>query len=71
MVLKRKVTSPIYWEGMLTGAMGCFLFFMVMGNYGLYLQLSGELDVVTILNQQSPTAAIFAMLQERRGQLGS
>ena len=33
-----------------------------MGNYGLYLQLSGELDVVTILNQQSPTAAIFAML---------
>ncbi len=44
------------------GTMGCFLFFMVMGNYGLYLQLSGELDVVSILNQESPTAAIFAML---------
>ncbi|MDO6815565.1 BCCT family transporter [Cobetia amphilecti] len=47
---------------MFFGTMGCFLFFMVMGNYGLYLQLSGELDVVTILNDQSPTAAIFAML---------
>jgi betaine/carnitine transporter, BCCT family len=47
---------------MFFGTMGCFLFFMVMGNYGLYLQLSGELDVVSILNQESPTAAIFAML---------
>ncbi|WP_158775106.1 BCCT family transporter [Cobetia sp. L2A1] len=47
---------------MFFGTMGCFLFFMVLGNYGLYLQLSGILDVVSILNEQSPTAAIFAML---------
>ncbi|TVU71857.1 MULTISPECIES: BCCT family transporter [Cobetia] len=47
---------------MFFGTLGCFLFFMVLGNYGLYLQLSGTLDVVSILNEQSPTAAIFAML---------
>lgn len=35
---------------------------MILGNYGLYMQLSGELDIVAILNQQSPTAAIFAVL---------
>lgn len=44
------------------GSFGCFLFFMVLGNFGLYLQLSGELDVVQILNTETPTAAIFAML---------
>ena len=44
------------------GTLGCFLFFMVLGNFGLYLQLSGELDVVRILNTESPTAAIFAIL---------
>jgi BCCT family betaine/carnitine transporter len=44
------------------GTLGCFLFFMVLGNYGIYLQLSGELDVVQILNSETPTAAIFAML---------
>ena len=44
------------------GTLGCFLFFMVLGNYGIYLQLSGELDVVQILNGETPTAAIFAML---------
>lgn len=46
------------------GTLGCSLFFMVLGNFGLYLQLSGQLDVVAVLNAQSPTAAIFAILGE-------
>jgi BCCT family betaine/carnitine transporter len=44
------------------GTLGCFLFFMCLGNFGMYLQLSGELDVIHILNSQTPTAAIFAIL---------
>ena len=46
------------------GTLGCFLFFMVLGNLGIYLQLSGQIDVINILNTQSPTAAIFAILGE-------
>jgi betaine/carnitine transporter, BCCT family len=46
------------------GTMGCFMFFMVLGNYGLYLQLSGQLDVVHILNTDTPTAAIFAVFRQ-------
>ena len=42
--------------------LGCFLFFMCLGNFGLYLQLSGEADIISILNNESPTAAIFAIL---------
>jgi len=49
---------------MFFGTLGCFLFFMCLGNFGLYLQLSGELDVLQILNGESPTAAIFAILGE-------
>ncbi|MEX2963675.1 BCCT family transporter [Microbulbifer sp. TYP-18] len=45
------------------GTLGCFLFFMVLGNYGVYLQFSGELDVVRMLNEQGATATIFAILQ--------
>ncbi len=44
------------------GTLGCFLFFAILGNFGMYLQLSGELDVIGILNNESPTAAIFAIL---------
>ncbi len=44
------------------GSLGCALFFMVLGNYGISLQLSGEVDVVNILNSESQYAAIFAIL---------
>ena len=46
------------------GTLGCFLFFMCLGNFGMWLQLSGQLDVLDILNNQTPTAAIFAILGE-------
>ena len=44
------------------GSLGCAVFFIVLGNYGLHLQLTDSLDVVAILNEQSATAAIFAVL---------
>jgi len=44
------------------GSVGCALFFMILGNYGLHLQLSGSLDVVNILNSDSQSAAVFAIL---------
>ncbi len=55
--IRQMVVGSIFY-----GTLGCFLFFMVLGNYGLYLQLSGEVDVIHILNNESPTAAIFAIL---------
>ncbi|CAK4067217.1 BCCT family transporter [Vibrio sp. 16] len=55
--IKQMVSGSIFF-----GSLGCFLFFMVLGNYGLSLQLSGELDVVSILNTQGATKAIFSML---------
>jgi len=44
------------------GSVGCALFFMVLGNYGLHLQLNGSLDVVKVLNTESQSAAVFAIL---------
>lgn len=55
--IKQMVSGSIFF-----GSMGCFLFFMILGNYGLSLQLSGELDVVGILNSEGATKAIFSML---------
>ncbi len=56
--IKAMVVGSIFF-----GTLGCFLFFMVLGNYGVYLQFSGELDVVQMLNQEGATAAIFAILK--------
>ncbi|MBA6411824.1 BCCT family transporter [Parahaliea sp. F7430] len=56
--IKQMVAGAIFF-----GSMGCFLFFSILGNYGLSLQLSGELDVVQMLNDTTPTKTIFAILQ--------
>ncbi|BBM03457.1 BCCT family transporter [Microbulbifer sp. GL-2] len=44
------------------GSLGCFLFFMILGNYGVYLHFSGELDLVQTLNRQGANVTIFAIL---------
>lgn len=57
--IKQMVSGSIFF-----GSLGCFLFFMILGNYGLSLQLSGELDVVAVLNDEGATKAIFSMLTQ-------
>lgn len=44
------------------GSLGCAFFMVILGNYGLYLQMTNTVDVVGILNDESATAAIFAIL---------
>lgn len=49
--------------GVFYGTLGNVLFFIILGNYGLYMHLTGQLDVVNILNSQGATATIFAILK--------
>ncbi len=50
------------------GTVGCALFFMILGNYGINLQLTGEADLVAVLNEANArgedggAAAVFAIL---------
>ncbi|GAM54043.1 choline-glycine betaine transporter [Vibrio ishigakensis] len=55
--IKQMVVGSIFY-----GSLGCFMFFIILGNYGLSLQLTGELDVISILNAQGAPTAIFAIL---------
>ncbi|MBV7314470.1 BCCT family transporter [Shewanella sp. NIFS-20-20] len=57
--IKQMVSGAIFF-----GSLGCAMYFMILGNYGLSLQLSGQLDVVGILNSDGPTRAIFAILEQ-------
>ncbi|ASK61948.1 choline transporter [Virgibacillus phasianinus] len=49
---------------MIYGTIGCILFFGIMGNFGLYLQLSGGFDVIGFMNENGTPAAIIAILHE-------
>jgi BCCT family betaine/carnitine transporter len=52
------ITGMMFW-----GSLGGWLFYIVMGNYSLYLELNGLVDITGIINSQSGDAAIIAMLE--------
>ncbi|MGY0693406.1 BCCT family transporter [Virgibacillus sp. FSP13] len=49
---------------MIYGTLGCVLFFGIMGNFGLYLQLTGNLDVIGFMNENGAPAAIIEILHQ-------
>ncbi|WP_035513002.1 BCCT family transporter [Halalkalibacillus halophilus] len=49
---------------MVYGSIGCLLFFGIMGNFGLYLQMSGGFDVINVLNEQGAPAAIISIINQ-------
>ncbi|HLR69739.1 BCCT family transporter [Virgibacillus alimentarius] len=49
---------------MIYGTIGSVLFFGILGNFGLYLQLTGNLDVIGFMNEHGAPAAIIAILHE-------
>jgi BCCT family betaine/carnitine transporter len=56
--IRQMITGMLIW-----GSLGSWLFYMIVGNYGLYLELSGALDFTGIMKSQSGSAAIVAMLE--------
>lgn len=49
---------------MIYGTIGCILFFGIMGNFGLYLQLTGGFDVIGFMNDNGAPAAIIAIIHQ-------
>jgi len=51
--------------GMLVfGSLGCWIFYMVIGNYSLFLELEGIVKSTEIINDQNQSAAIVATLSQ-------
>lgn len=49
---------------LLFGSLGCWVFYMVIGNYALFLELEGIVRSTEIINEQNQSAAIVATLQQ-------
>ncbi|WP_058308052.1 BCCT family transporter [Gracilibacillus massiliensis] len=49
---------------MVYGTLGCVLFFGIMGNFGLYLQLTGEFNAIQYMNEFGPAATIIAIIAQ-------
>ncbi|WP_176461745.1 BCCT family transporter [Anaeromicrobium sediminis] len=55
--IRQMLLGTILW-----GSLGCFMFFTILGNYGLSLQVTGKLDVMASLaNEGTPTTIVAIM----------
>ena len=61
-ISRGRTLREIVFGMLLLGSLGVWLFFFVMGNHSLGLQLGGEVDVIAIMNAQGGNAAIIAGL---------
>ena len=51
-------------KGMLVfGSLGCWVFYMIIGNYSMFLQLNGVVDVLGTIKSVDGSAAIVATLE--------
>ena len=57
--IRQVVLGMIGW-----GSLGGSLFFMIMGNYSLHLQLTGVLDVASLLTAEGAPTAVVATLDQ-------
>lgn len=58
-----RTIKNVMWGQLVWGTLGCCVSFMIFGGYSLYLQKSGLVDLVSILNTQGQSAAIIAILE--------
>ncbi|MGI9248029.1 MAG: BCCT family transporter, partial [Woeseiaceae bacterium] len=57
--IRQVVFGMLIW-----GSLGSWLFYMIMGNYALFLELTGSLDFTGIMTSEGGSTAIVAMLEQ-------
>lgn len=62
-ISKGRTIKQMVMGALFFGSLGCFLFFGVLGNYGLSLQLNGTLDVVNSLSTIGAPLTIIAIME--------
>ncbi len=62
-ISRGRTIRQVIFGMLLWGSLGSWLFYMVMGNYAMFLELSGALDFTGIMKDVNGSAAIVGMLE--------
>ncbi|WP_154835645.1 BCCT family transporter [Staphylococcus pasteuri] len=63
-ISKGRTLKEVVLGTMLYGTLGCVLFFGIFGNYAVYLQISGQFNVVDFLNHHSTESTIIEVMHQ-------
>ena len=61
-ISRGRTVRQVVWGTLLMGTAGAWIFFIVLGNYALSLELSGTLPVLAILDSSGGPATIVAVI---------
>ncbi|MBB5172606.1 BCCT family transporter [Texcoconibacillus texcoconensis] len=61
-VSKGRTIKQMILGTIILGPLGCWLFYFILGNYGLSLQLTGQLDITSIIEQGKANEAIISII---------
>lgn len=62
-ISKGRTIRELIVGGLTAGSLGCMVFYMVLANYGMDLQLRGVVDVVSLLSEQGRGAVVLRILE--------
>ena len=63
-ISRGRTIRQVIFGMLLWGSLGSWLFYMVMGNYAMFLEVSGQLDFTGIMKSVNGSAAIVATLEQ-------
>lgn len=66
-ISKGRTIRQVTLGGLIAGSLGCMIFYMILPNFGLDLQLNQVTDLVTVLNEQGRGAVVIEMFSYAPG----
>lgn len=63
-ISKGRTLKEVVLGTIIYGTLGCMLFFGIFGNYAVFLQISGQFDVIQNLNTHGTEATIIEVLHQ-------
>lgn len=66
-ISKGRTIRQVVIGGLTAGSLGCMIFYMVLPNFGLDLQLRGVADLVTTLNEKGRGGVVIEMFSHAPG----
>lgn len=62
-ISKGRTIREMVMGGLVAGSLGCMVFYMILPGFGIELQMSGQADLMTILNESGRGQVVIEMLQ--------
>ena len=66
-ISKGRTIRQLVFGGLSAGSLGCMIFYMVLPNFGIHLQTTGTVDLITSLNEQGRGGVVIDMFANAPG----